>query len=132
MFTEEALEINKNVSASISTFYDDEGEQYFFQNFNRWNIWMEILFLFRNGRICWNYTFWAYYSTFKSFSMRIVSPNQVFLSIWIDKFKVYFMYELIHGQMRRPEKSSKSAVDDNFISEDDFDSSYPGDQAEDD
>jgi len=42
------------------------------------------------------------------------------------------MYELIHGQMRRPEKSSKSAVDDNFISEDDFDSSYPGDQAEDD
>ena len=33
MFTEEALEINKNVSASISTFNDDEGEQYFFSEF---------------------------------------------------------------------------------------------------
>ena len=31
MFTEEALEINKNVSASISTSYDDEGDQYFFR-----------------------------------------------------------------------------------------------------
>jgi hypothetical protein len=39
---------------------------------------------------------------------------------------------VIHGQMRRPEKSSKSAVDDNCISEDDFDLNYSGDQAEDD
>ena len=43
MFTEEAIEISKKKSASISIFHDDEGKQYFFQNFDRWNIWMEIL-----------------------------------------------------------------------------------------
>ena len=36
---------------------------------------------------------------------------------------------VIHGQMRRLEKSSKSSVDDNCISEDDFDLNYSGDQA---
>jgi hypothetical protein len=35
MFTEEALEITKKKSASISIFHDDEGKQYFFQNFDR-------------------------------------------------------------------------------------------------
>jgi hypothetical protein len=35
MFTEEAIEISKKKSASISIFHDDEGKQYFFQNFDR-------------------------------------------------------------------------------------------------
>jgi hypothetical protein len=35
MLTEEALEISKNVSASVSTFHDNAGKYIFFQNFDR-------------------------------------------------------------------------------------------------
>ena len=127
---EEDLEISKLVSASISTLLYDKGKYIIFQNFNRWNISTEILAYSGKEEFAETIPVEPTIEPLKILQTGLTGNNKSFWQLASITRRSSSSKTVFHGQKRRPWKSSKTAVDDNRVLEDAFDSTFSGNQTE--